>query len=118
MMYPIAFNTSASIHGSHFVRFPEEMNGPGCFGSTILRILAGSGYELQWPSHIFVQEHGQGSPFSFGSQHYCGCSHGGDPSVLQEMTRKINKYFYRAIQLRSTGYGGVFSRYELNMCYR
>lgn len=30
------------------VRFPEELNGVGCFGANILRVLAGSGYSLHW----------------------------------------------------------------------
>ena len=112
MMYPVVFNTSASMHGSKFVRFPEEMNGPGCYGTTILRVLAGSGYELVWPTGVFAVEQGRGSPFVFGTQSSCGCAHGGDPNVLREMNAKINKYFYRAIQLRLTGYEGIYSRYE------
>jgi hypothetical protein len=51
---PIVFNTSSSIHGQGFVRFPEELNGKGCFDSFILRILAGSGYALKWASDYGV----------------------------------------------------------------
>ena len=29
-------------------RFPEELNGAGCYGANILRVLAGSGYSLHW----------------------------------------------------------------------
>lgn len=114
-MYPVVFNVSATVHGSQFVRFPEEMSGPGCFGSAILRILAGAGYELRWPSAVFTQEHGQGSVLEFGSQHSCECAHGGEPSVLSEMASRLNKYYYRAIQLRLTGYSGVYSRYNCDI---
>lgn len=30
------------------IRFPEELNGVGCYGANILRVLAGSGYSLHW----------------------------------------------------------------------
>jgi hypothetical protein len=37
-------------------RFPEELSGDGCFGSTILRVIAGSGYKLYWaPQNAFVK---------------------------------------------------------------
>ena len=35
-------------------RFPEELSGPGCFGSSIIRILAGSGYSLFWAQSIYA----------------------------------------------------------------
>ena len=31
-------------------RFPEELSGVGCFGTTILRVLIGSGYTPVWSS--------------------------------------------------------------------
>ena len=38
------------------IRFPEELSGAFCFGSTILRVIAGSGYKLYWaPQNAFVK---------------------------------------------------------------
>jgi hypothetical protein len=34
------------------LRFPEELNGPGCYGMHALRVLAGSGYSLQWSTSL------------------------------------------------------------------
>lgn len=50
LMLPMAYNTAAGPHGRGFIRFPEELNGPGCFGTVLLRILNGSGYSLKWAS--------------------------------------------------------------------
>lgn len=30
-------------------RFPEELNGVGCYDLSIVRVLAGAGYSPQWP---------------------------------------------------------------------
>jgi hypothetical protein len=36
--------------------FPEELNGLGCYGTIILRVLAGSGYTLYWSSILAVRK--------------------------------------------------------------
>ena len=57
-MLPVAFNVSAGPHGRGFVRLPEEANGEGCFGSLLLRVLAGSGFSLRWSdTHAVVHAH-------------------------------------------------------------
>lgn len=33
-------------------RFPEELNGVGCHGAFLLRVLSGSGYKLFWSARI------------------------------------------------------------------
>ena len=39
------------------VRFPEELNGRGCYGTSFFRILAGAGYELLWSSsNAFISD--------------------------------------------------------------
>lgn len=39
------------------VRFPEELNGRGCYGTSFFRILAGAGYELLWSSsNAFIHD--------------------------------------------------------------
>jgi hypothetical protein len=35
-------------------RFPEELSGSGCFGSSIIRILSGSGYSLFWAQSTYA----------------------------------------------------------------
>jgi hypothetical protein len=47
-MSPVVFNRRAGPHGHDFVRFPEEMNGPFCYGGAILRVLMGAGFTLKW----------------------------------------------------------------------
>ena len=34
------------------LRLPEELNGIGCYGASVLRILAGSGHSLHWAAGI------------------------------------------------------------------
>ena len=87
-MYPVMFNTSASVHGSHFVRLPEEMNGPGCFGSVILRVLAGAGHVLRWPSDVYAEV----EAVEEEAMDECGCVQGEEAtSVLDDMSGKLNR---------------------------
>ena len=44
---------TANVYGNDFIRFPEELSGHGCFGTTIFRILMGSGYRLYWLPNVF-----------------------------------------------------------------
>ena len=114
-MYPIVFNTSSSVHGSKFVRFPEELSGSGCYGSSILRILAGSGYVSHWSNKIFAEEHGKGSNLAVGTQSSCGCFY--EENILHDIIVKLHKYFLRAVQLRMQGFEGLYSRYTLYVNY-
>lgn len=47
-MMPIAFDLNSCHHGLNFIRFPMELNGKYCYGSTIYSILKGAGYNLAW----------------------------------------------------------------------
>lgn len=52
MLLPVMFDTRTRTHGRGFVRFAEELNGAGCFGTSIFRSLAGAGYALYWSTAI------------------------------------------------------------------
>jgi hypothetical protein len=55
MIHPGFHATHPGFNWFYMIRFPEEMNGPGCFGTAILRILAGSGYMLRWSSTVALE---------------------------------------------------------------
>lgn len=103
LMLPIVFSLSASPHGRGFVRLPEEMNGPGCFGSALLRIMAGAGYTLEWAPVVALEAEVEGAAEAHASQSSCGCIHGSDPNVLRGMASRMNSFYLRAVELRSTG---------------
>lgn len=77
LLLPVLYNVSASPHGTGFTRFeyycllcvgcvyncrrfPEELSGVGCHGSTFLRSLVGSGYTLVWANVIGLYTHLKG----------------------------------------------------------
>ncbi len=74
------------------------MSGVGCFGTLILRILAGSGYSMVWSKLAAFEiegdidgEEGSGASEVLASQASCGCAHGGDPNVLRQMVSRVNR---------------------------
>lgn len=140
-MYPILFNVSSEYHGDKSMgRLIEEFNGPACFGSSFLRVLAGSGYGLYWSRSIFAKEIVAATDKQIRNKfaakepwHPCGClhvdhlnkptdshmdernSHGNGEvrqreNIALEFADRINKYFYRVIQLRSGGLADLYSR--------
>jgi hypothetical protein len=112
MLVPFVFNQTAGPHGSSFVRFAEELAGPGCFGTTIFRILAGSGFHLRWSAIYALATKDAISVDSGGFfTPSCGCAHG-DFSKEGSLTfiNRLQKYYYRAIQLRVTGFLNLHSK--------
>jgi hypothetical protein len=97
-------------------RFPEELNGVGCFEALALRALAGSGYKLTWAadgSTALVADMRPGGSArgaatlrgvpgnSFGAgvrggqMEYadrCGCASQARAEKLSDMVSKINRY--------------------------
>jgi len=116
LMPPFAFNVSAGPHGTGFVRFPEELNGVGCLGASILRILAGSGYVLHWQNATMYAQAGdpstlttvRGTSSSTVSTH-CHCLSGTSTS-LSEFASRTNRYLLKAVELRNRGLASVYSR--------
>lgn len=101
MMVPVLFNVSAGLHGKGFVRLPEELSGIGCFGSMIVRILAGSGFKVLWSPTFATVKGGWAS----GD---CSCAFGGsDPNTLLTAASKFNQFFWRAVELRKYGLSSV-----------
>jgi len=118
---PFIFNQSAGAHGGGFVRFPEELSGPGCFGSIIFRILAGSGFHLRWAgSQAFASSAALAGTKSSGLPDYrsvsntCSCAHAdfSKPDHMLQFATMLNRFFHRAVELRATGIGGLFSGIE------
>ena len=101
---PFAFSKSAGQHGSDFVRFPEEYNGVGCYGSAVLGILKAAGYKVQWAgsgnSHdddaaIFARASAAlTSEHLPGSKAYaaCQCVHGSNSPAVYRFSTYLNKY--------------------------
>lgn len=125
------FNASASPHGAGFgryeqlldhassdqcahwmtlglfalCRFPEELNGVGCYGASFLRGLAGAGYVLQWPLnntvHARVTAHAssgrvdsslsQTSHTRFDYDGECRCVSSVHSEKLADMVTHMNK---------------------------
>lgn len=73
-------------------RLPEELSGSGCFGTYILRVLAGSGHVLVW-SAAGVALEGEGDDTvteTHAAQSACGCAHGSDPNALRLAVSRFN----------------------------
>jgi hypothetical protein len=101
LMLPVAYNTAAGPHGRGFVRFPEELNGPGCFGTVFLWILNGSGYSLKWASfqtefNFDINSEPNYSSFNgydktrlrsekHDQMDICGCAHVQDPNIMNDL---------------------------------
>lgn len=82
-------------------RFPEELSGESCYGTSHLRVMAGSGYRLMWaPVNAFVGENfgseGQNSSAESDAQDKvegrCGCVHSCDPNVIADFTNTLQRY--------------------------
>ena len=67
-------------------RFPEEFNGPGCFGSIFLHIMMGSGFSLFWaPFNALIKSESENFDFveggysdnSLGDSNISGSGSGG-----------------------------------------
>eukprot|EP01036_Dinobryon_divergens_P022579 gene22579-30844_t len=101
VMVPIFFDTTVSQHGKGFVRFPEELSGSGCFGSSIIRILSGSGYSLFWAQSIYAVA-------SELTVTQCGCKDT-DKLMRKDMVTWMNRYYLRCSYLRRWGIEGVYS---------
>ena len=73
------------------------MNGPGCYGAVILRIIAGSGYTLYWSNkvHGLYEDDSLENNFPLAaaatSQKACGCASGSNPNTVREMVSKLNR---------------------------
>ena len=115
---PFVFNQSAGTHGAGFVRFPEELGGQGCFGSSIFRILVGSGFHLHWAgSHAFATTlavAGSTNPTLSNldsKSEACSCAHSdlSKPEKLLNFAIMLNKYFHRVVELRANALGGLFA---------
>jgi hypothetical protein len=99
---PFAFSRSAGQHGSDFVRFPEDYNGVGCYGSAVLGILKAAGYKVQWVdggnSHDdAIYARASAAPTSEhlpGSAAYsaCQCVHGSNSPAVYRFSTYLNKY--------------------------
>lgn len=78
LMPPILFSRKSHPHGSHFLRFPEELSGIGCYGNIILRQLMGVGYELHWMKGIIANVRSSSSFTSLNTNDIesYGCIHG------------------------------------------
>eukprot|EP01041_Mallomonas_annulata_P003766 gene3766-7476_t len=77
---PVAFDRNKSQHGKSFVKFPEEISGPGCFGSLSLGVLQGMGYDLKWKKGI------------------------------SKLLNVMRRYFSRATELRQTGTLSLYAK--------
>ena len=120
-MLPVVFNRRAGRHGRDFVRFPEEMNGPSCYGSAILRVLLGAGYELKWSKESVLLETppstasttaSSSSSSSSTSTPVKNATHDvplytlsrgcvGNVQGINNMVKDLKKYYDRAEQVRS-----------------
>jgi len=115
---PFVFNQTAGAHGGGFVRFPEELSGPGCFGSIILRVLAGSGFHLRWAgAQAFASSQATAGTKPSGLSDYsaasniCACAHGdySHAEAMLQFATMLNKFYHRAVELRATGIGELYS---------
>ena len=112
-MLPVVFNVAAGAHGAGFVRLPEELNGLGCRGATVLHVLRGAGYALKWANESAVYDtpaaattstttlqggEGEGGPWYARAR---ACL--GRPAGLDEFTRDLQRYYTRAAALRQGG---------------
>lgn len=98
----ISSNGSYSHNPITSQRFPEELSGEKCFGSSHLRVMAGSGYKLVWaPVNAFVgkelgpekrNEVEEGSGQDRVEEERCGCIHSCDPNVLADFTYALQRY--------------------------
>lgn len=106
-LLPSIFNTKVSAHGSHFVRFPEELDGVGCYGSVLFSLLVGSGYNLQWASPLIsTTSRSSRSNKSTGAS-ACGCTHGSIQTIRRGSGDEIKN-----IRVHSrTQFLNTFSRY-------
>jgi hypothetical protein len=92
-----------------------ELNGVGCLGAFILRILAGSGYVLHWQNATYAQAEDpstlttvRGISSSTVSTH-CHCLSGSSTS-LSEFASRTSRYLLKAVELRNRGLASVYSR--------
>ena len=116
-MPAVVFDRRASVHGDSFVRLPEEWSGEGCYGSAVVRILAGSGYTVRWAGfHALVEASTSTSSSSMGSSasgsETCGCSHVPTPTAEAEegFLASFLGYYARAVELRVRGVEDVYAR--------
>jgi hypothetical protein len=116
IMLPVLFNQEGNHHSRTFVRFPEELSGAGCFGTSIISVLAGGGYSVFWPQkrgswnrlNLFaIQQPGDLQSTSSAYQPNCGCLKSIDPNSLTGFASKLNKYLERTTQLRSNGISDI-----------
>ncbi len=85
--------------------FPEELNGVGCYGSSFVRVLAGAGYAVRWPSgDNFVFADVSRTPLStslslasystgYGTQ--CKCASSAKTAKVVEFVSHMNNTFTR-----------------------
>ena len=112
-MPAVVFDRRASVHGDGFVRLPEEWNGEGCYGSAVVRILAGSGYTVRWAGfHAFVEASTSTMGSSVSGSEACGCSHIPTPAAEAEegFLASFLGYYARAVELRVRGVEDVYAR--------
>lgn len=108
MMLPVMFNVSAGLHGKGFVRLPEELSGIGCFGSMIVRILAGSGFKVLWAPTYATESERNGPNEVHASSDDCGCIFGeSNHNAVLSAASRFNQYFWRAVELRKYGLSSV-----------
>jgi hypothetical protein len=97
------------IHVTRATRFPEELNGVGCFEALFLRVLAGSGYKLTWAADGSTMLAADMRPGGMargvatlrGDQveyaNRCECSSPASVGKLRDMVSKINRCVHHAL---------------------
>ena len=114
---PLIFNRTQSVHGGEFVRFPEEMNGKGCYGAVYMQSLTGAGYSLHWPKKY--QESSSdtdhypivGTMSSEEKRPHCSCKQSKqNADAVMNFLRIMRKYYERAQELRERGISDVYTK--------
>ena len=115
---PFVFSRKQSPHGWDFVRFPEEYNGVGCYGSAVLSVLKSAGYMVRWVKgggeHDDLFARSTSDSFSArlpGSTLYrdCQCVQGQNDAGVYRFSTHLNKYMLRVESLAKGGTDGLYS---------
>ena len=122
---PMILNQTQSSHGKDFFRFPEELNGLGCFGGSYLQILSGSGYALHWPNS-YRNEHDEKAENTYFSViastssdekiESCSCrvSRTQYESAVYFL-KTLMRYFWRVREFRKNGVSDVYAEQKFGV---
>lgn len=109
-MLPIVFDRTLSVHGHGFARFVEEMAYEHCYGSSFLRAVQGSGYDLFW-SHLLGIIPEESDHPAHSTSPRANCSLNSTSKAYVNLARAASSYFKRAEALNSKqGVEDVYSR--------